>query len=50
MLAVIKGAVLIGRDPYAIASRVCEYTYGIAGTMKYKSHHPGKNRFDLKPK
>ncbi|XP_052257141.1 heat shock 70 kDa protein 12A-like isoform X2 [Dreissena polymorpha] len=47
VLAVIKGAVLIGRDPYAIASRVCEYTYGIAGTMKYKSHHPGKNRFDL---
>ncbi|KAH3736517.1 hypothetical protein DPMN_043087 [Dreissena polymorpha] len=47
VLAVLKGAVLIGRDPYAIASRVCEYTYGIAGTMKYKPHHPEKNRFYL---
>lgn len=28
--AVLKGAVLFGHDPYAIASRVCKNTYGVA--------------------
>ncbi|XP_033749379.1 heat shock 70 kDa protein 12A-like [Pecten maximus] len=33
--AILKGAVLFGHEPYAIASRVCRNTYGIAMQIPY---------------
>ena len=44
-LAVVKGAVLYGHCPTAIASRVCKFTYGIAARGKFKDGiHPESHK------
>ena len=35
VLAVLKGAVLCGRNPQVLQSRVCRYTYGISTTVDF---------------
>ncbi|XP_052684704.1 heat shock 70 kDa protein 12A-like [Crassostrea angulata] len=43
-LAVAKGAVLFGHDPYVICSRVCRYTYGDDICLPFdKNKHPYGN-------
>jgi hypothetical protein len=45
-LAVLKGAVLFGHDPSAVASRVAKFTYGIGCTVPFdpKKHDPRKKK------
>lgn len=35
VLAVLKGAVLFGRNPHVLRARVCRYTYGVCTTVDY---------------
>ncbi|XP_052278633.1 heat shock 70 kDa protein 12A-like isoform X2 [Dreissena polymorpha] len=45
--AVLRGAVMYGHKPLAIAARVCKYTYGIARMMKFKQHHPPNKKIEI---
>ncbi|XP_052280334.1 heat shock 70 kDa protein 12A-like [Dreissena polymorpha] len=43
-LAVVHGAVLYCLKPFAIAARVCKYTYGIARLMRFEEGHPDNKK------
>ncbi|CAG2184709.1 unnamed protein product [Mytilus edulis] len=45
-LSVLKGAVIYGHNPNIVASRVCNYTYGISLSVPFKNRvHPESKRY-----
>lgn len=45
-LSVLKGAVIYGHNPNIVASRVCNYTYGVSLSVPFKTGvHPESKRY-----